>query len=61
MSPYFISISLSVVFLLIVYHLNETKSLIYRLYNWNRPVYFVLKTIVTLLFLFTMDSLRKNI
>ena len=61
MSPYFISISLSVVFLLSVYYLNETKSLLYRLYNWNRPIYFVLKTIVTLLFLFTMDSFRKNI
>ena len=61
MSPYFISISLSVVFLLIVYYLNETKSLLYRLYNWNRPIYFVLKTIVTLLFIFTMDFLRKSI
>lgn len=51
----------SISFILIVYYLNKKKSLLYRLYTWNRPIYFTLKTIVTLSFLFALDSLRMHV
>jgi hypothetical protein len=50
-----------VLFLFTIYQLNFSRSMLYRLYIWNRPLYFILKTIVTLVFIFIIDYVHKII
>lgn len=52
---------ISVIFVTSIWYLNKNRTILYQVYNRNRVVYMLLKTAVSVAFIYAYFSLRQDI